>query len=582
MPLDASADPRLLLGQTPIPGDAPAGVSVRDQPGFEELEAQIHILERSGPMAVDWTIIIERSTKILETQSKDLLVAAYLAFALWRRSALPGLTTGLVILSDIVTLYWETAEPPARRIRGRVSIFEWLVGRLGPTLASELADLPATPDAIRARDALSAIDAVLEEKLGPAAPSLGELTRPLRSLAERAEAEAAALAAKAAAEAAAAESAAAAASAAATTAAGTAATAAGDAGTASAAAQNATGAQAAQAATSVAPPAAAPPPAAPAIALPATPAASPDLERAVFAGRDWLRSFALSLLAADLRDHRGWVLLAEATWLFVTALPPNRGGQTELPRPREEQVNDLLSRRSDPRAFITMATQYCSGEGLFWLEGQYLISQALAALGPDMAEAAASHGRSVALALAPLQGLDKLSYADGTPFMSDAARAWLDAQAASGGEGGGGGGSGGLDLPWKQAAARAQELLSLSKPDEAYQVLAKGAEGSQGEARARWLFEALRLAVRSKDAVFGLALARRLTALVRDHRLAEWNPDFAADILEQAILCLMLQEAAYAFPLAERQTLLSEWSIELSALAIGRARDALKSTLPTS
>ena len=558
MPLDASTDPRRLLGQTPIPGDAPAGASVRDSQEFEELEAQIHNLERSGPTAVDWTIVIERSTRILESQSKDLLVAAYLTYALWRRNSLAGLATGLTILSDIVTLYWDTAEPPARRIRGRVSIFEWLAGRLGPILATELADLPAAPEAVVGRDALYAIDAILSDKLGPAAPSIGDLVRPLRSLAERAEAEAAAAAAKAEATSAAASAAAAAATAAAAD--------------ANAAPQNA-----------VSPPpqtrpamGAAP---GPAISVPSAPAASPDVERGVFAARDWLRGFALALIAADLRDHRGWVLLAEATWLFVTTLPPNSGGQTELPKPREEQLNDLLSRRSDPRAFITSATQYCSGEGLFWLEGQYLISQALAALGPDMAETVASHGRSVALALAPLKGLPNLSYSDGTPFMSDAARGWLEAQAASGGEGGGGGAA---ELPWKQGAARAQELLGLSKPEEAYDCLAKGAAGSQGEARARWLFEALRLAVRTKDAVFGLALARRLTGLVRDHRLVEWSPDFTADILEQAIRCLMLPEAAFAFPLTERQTLLSEWSIDLSALAIGRARDALKNPLPTS
>jgi type VI secretion system protein VasJ len=573
MPLDASTDPRRLLGQTPIPGDAPAGASVRDSQEFEELEAQIHILERSGPTAVDWTIVIERSTRILETQSKDLLVAAYLTFALWRRTSLAGLATGLIILSDIVTLYWDTAEPPARRIRGRVSIFEWLTGRLGPILATELADLPAGPEATLGRDALYAIDTVLNDKLGPAAPSLGDLLRPLRSLAEKAEAEAAAAAAKAEAEAEnAAASAAAAAAATAPAATAPAAVVAAGANATPAASQQAVSPTAdTRPATSAAP--------GPAISVPAAPAASPDMERAVFAGRAWLRSFALALLAADLRDHRGWVLLAEATWLFVTALPPNRGGQTELPKPRDEQLNDLLSRRSNPRAFVTSATQYCSGEGLFWLEGQYLISQALSALGPDMSEAVASHGRAVALALTPLKGLPGLSYSDGTPFMSDAGRDWLQAQSASGGESGGGGA---MDLPWKQGAARAEELLGLSKPEEAYDCLAKGAAASQGEARARWLFEALRLAVRTKDAAFGLALARRLTALVRDHHLAEWSPEFAADILEHAIRCLMLQEAAYAFPFAERQTLLSEWSIELSALAVGRARDALKTPLPTS
>jgi hypothetical protein len=291
--------------------------------------------------------------------------------------------------------------------------------------------------------------------------------------------------------------------------------------------------------------------------------------------REWLRTAGLALLTANPLDPRAYGLLAQATWLPLDALPAQTGGRTALPPPAPERLADLLSRRGgDMKEFLLAVAGFCSGPGLFWLDGQYAISQSLVAMGSPAEAAARAHDDALRLCLSPFLGLTALAFADGTPFLGDAGRAWLDPLLS--GTGGGQAGSGGPP-PWVSGAIAAQELMTLSKPDEAFAVLTEGARAATGHARAHWLAEALRLALRTGDLAFALALARRLTALVAEHRLADWDSDFAAEILELAVRCLALPEIGRFIAPAERNLLMTDWSTSLSGLHIARGREAIKS-----
>lgn len=560
MPLDATEDPRIALGRDPVPGASAAGSDARDRPEFETLDTEIRRMESGGANAADWKAVIQAATVILRDQSKDLLVAAYLAYALFRQERLHGLALGLSILRDVTLLYWPEAHPPARRLRGRVAIYEWLNTRLAEALAALGDASEVSADAIAARDALTTTDAFLSETLGAAAPSLGELMRAIRPLAARAEAAAALVAQQAAATLARQETAA------------------------------APAAQAAVAHTSAPPPTAAAGPAGPTVqpqpqpqpqpgagaaALPAPPPLPEDLARSLSPLREWLRKAGLALLAANVLDPRAYGLLAQATWLPLDALPAQKGGRTELPPPAPERLGDLLSRRGgDPKEFLLAVAGFCSGPGLFWLDGQYAISQSLAAMGAAAEVAAKAHDDAMRLCLSPFPGLTGLAFADGTPFLGDAGRAWLDpllSGAAAGGSPGGGG-----PQPWVSGAIAAQELMTLNKPDEAFAILTEGARAATGQVRAHWLAEGLRLALRTNDLALALALARRLTALVAAHRLDEWDAAFAAEILELAVRCLALPEIGRFVTPPERTLLMTDWATSLSGLDITRGRDAIK------
>jgi type VI secretion system protein VasJ len=552
MPLDATEDPRIALGRDPVPGVSAAGGDARDRPEYDTLDAEIRRMESGGANAADWKTVIQAASVILRDQSKDLLVAAYLAYGLFRQERLHGLALGLAILRDVTLLYWPDAHPPARRLRGRVAVYEWLNTRLAAALTSLGDAAEASADAIAARDALAATDDFLTATLGPAAPSLGDLTRAIRPLAARAEAAAALVARQAAAQPAGDE-------------------------TPKAAPPAPPSAQTpAQPAAAAGParPAAQPQPVA--ADLPPPPALPEDLARSLSPLREWLRKAGLALLTANPLDPRGYGLLAQATWLPLDAPPAQKGGRTELPPPAPERLADLLSRRSgDPAAFLLAVAGFCSGPGLFWLDGQYAISQSLAAMGAPAETAAKAHDDAVRLCLSPFPGLTRLAFADGTPFLGDAGRAWLDPLLS--GQGGGGQAGSGGPPPWVGGAITAQEFLTLNKPDEAFGVLTDGARATTGQARAHWLAEALRLALRTGDLAFALALARRLTALVAEHRLGDWDSDFAAEILELAVRCLALPEIGRFVTTAERNLLMTDWSTSLSGLHITRGRDAIKS-----
>ncbi|MHC4779681.1 MAG: type VI secretion system ImpA family N-terminal domain-containing protein, partial [Planctomycetota bacterium] len=117
----------LQLGSTPIPGDKPAGAPCRYEPEFETLSGEIDKLENPSGGEMNPSVAIEQAAKILSGKSKDLLVAAYLAFALLEKDGYQGFATGLTVLRDIMKTFWEDCFPEKTRMRARVSSLEWLV-----------------------------------------------------------------------------------------------------------------------------------------------------------------------------------------------------------------------------------------------------------------------------------------------------------------------------------------------------------------------------------------------------------------------------------------------------------------------
>ena len=106
------------LGVTPISEQDPAGSDIRFEPDFEALSTEVEKL--SSPTAVgtvDWQRIADLSAKILETSSKDLLVACYLCIALLQTRGLGGLATGVHVLRDLLEHFWDTLFPAKKRMK---------------------------------------------------------------------------------------------------------------------------------------------------------------------------------------------------------------------------------------------------------------------------------------------------------------------------------------------------------------------------------------------------------------------------------------------------------------------------------
>ncbi len=122
------------LGSDPISADAPAGESLRYDAEFEKLSAEIAKTESVTANVIDWATVVQLSTTLLKTRSKDYRVASYLVFGLLNSKGAEGLLNGLRMYEALIKNYWETGFPEKSRMKGRLGTLEWLNDRLAAFL----------------------------------------------------------------------------------------------------------------------------------------------------------------------------------------------------------------------------------------------------------------------------------------------------------------------------------------------------------------------------------------------------------------------------------------------------------------
>ncbi len=131
-------DEVLALGTTPIPGDEVAGVSVRYEPEYEVISAEMSKLEGLEGEEVKWSVVTEHATALLRDKTKDVLIAVYLAAALYEQEGLPGLNCGIKMLHQMCETFWEQAFPEVTRLRARRSALSWFSERMEAQLQAKL------------------------------------------------------------------------------------------------------------------------------------------------------------------------------------------------------------------------------------------------------------------------------------------------------------------------------------------------------------------------------------------------------------------------------------------------------------
>ncbi|MCI0695669.1 type VI secretion system protein TssA [candidate division KSB1 bacterium] len=97
----------------------------------ETLDTKSFISDTSG---VDYPMIVELAAKILSEKSKDLRVAGYLCFALWRSRRFSGLAEGLMAIHILLQEFWEGLFPAKSRLAARKAAIEFLTQKLPEAL----------------------------------------------------------------------------------------------------------------------------------------------------------------------------------------------------------------------------------------------------------------------------------------------------------------------------------------------------------------------------------------------------------------------------------------------------------------
>jgi type VI secretion system ImpA family protein len=129
----------------PLPGQAPAGPSLRYLPVYDAIrEARRHD-DPSLPQGVwqteykraDWAEVVRLCLDVLLHQSKDLQVACWLVEALVRRHGFIAFAPGLRMISGLCQTFWATGLHPANEngdFNARFAPLEWLDGKLAHLL----------------------------------------------------------------------------------------------------------------------------------------------------------------------------------------------------------------------------------------------------------------------------------------------------------------------------------------------------------------------------------------------------------------------------------------------------------------
>jgi type VI secretion system protein ImpA len=101
-----------------------------DDPSLDQGEWVTEVKE------ADWGFVVERTTALLRTRTKDLRLAAWLAEALAMREGVSGLAQGYALLGGLVERYWNEVHPlpEGDDTEYRLGNVSWLAGRTADLL----------------------------------------------------------------------------------------------------------------------------------------------------------------------------------------------------------------------------------------------------------------------------------------------------------------------------------------------------------------------------------------------------------------------------------------------------------------
>ncbi|MGY8683207.1 type VI secretion system protein TssA [Bradyrhizobium sp. UFLA05-153] len=519
----AAADARALYGAAPVPGAVPAGADVRDAADFEQLEAEVRRMDADGPAAVDWRKVRKLSLHILANQSKDILIACWAIYGLFRIEGYQGLAVGLAILRGMMDVHWDGLYPPIRRERARVGAVDWLVGRLGPAVAETAPAETDYPAVLAAYDALDDLDRQFGEKLVNEHVALGELFRALKPQYEKAKRAAAEAADRVADGACAVEE-----------------------------------SSAAQAEAS--PPAGWVQEAAPDLAVQAGVDHWADFAEERLP--DMLRQAAAAMRVASVANPKAYLLNRVGSWMRFDALPPDSGGRTEVFPPADSIVALEAKVVAGQQADVVNLAEEIAWTGPFWLDAHRHAAEALEQMGPSFESAARVVRGAVTMLVTRYPRILEFHFNNGRPFADDETRAWaaavIDATTTP-------------DLA-EEAVADAYKLIGSGQPQAALERLSRALDGASGE-RARFVGQLAqaRFCIETGFVTTAVPLLEHIEGVVAKRDLESWEPALALEAAELRFRAMTHSESQQMIDEHRRRLALEQIRTRAARIDIARA-----------
>ena len=370
---------RIEIGKKPISSENPTGTSIRYEPEFEELQAEIDKLVSISGGIPDWGKVVKLSEEILKEKSKDILVASYFCGGLLETEGLSGLSEGLVVFKDLVSNFWGKLFPPLKRKRGRIGAAAWLSERLEKVLERREPTEEEAEAASLCRESLEELDKLLLEYLGDDAPTMQRVIRILRRWPEpKVEEE-----------------------------------------------KKEETEEAVEAEKEEAEPEKKPAPSPGAVISVGDITSDSDFHKVLRQTLGALKRLAGYAFNQNKSDPLAYRLLRQGVWMEISDLPPHQNNKTKLPYPG--QIKDRLDKMLAEGRWDELLTQAESllPERPLWLDLQRYTATALTNLGKDYIAARDTVIIELAGFLKRMRGLDNLLFATGEPFADLETKSWI-------------------------------------------------------------------------------------------------------------------------------------------------------------
>jgi type VI secretion system protein VasJ len=468
-----------------------AGSDLRYCPEYEELESEVaRDAALRGVTQTDWKLVRERSETFLGTHSKDLRVAAWLAWSLFQCESYNGLHAGLVLLRSLISDHWDEIHP--RKPRTRAAAVSWLCLRLEKIQFEQVAIAAQLALFRQLIDDLHTIESSLSLHLGEGAPLLLPLCRRLDELLTRA-----------------------------------------GQGHPEPGSLGAAFAQVKHVAEQL-------------IAPGAPVDNEKNAHKALRTLQDQTRPLCLYWLKQKASDIRAIRLARTLLWLPIETLPEHNAEKITALRGVPADKLTGFQERFAQRQYADLMTELeaCMTRSPFWLDGQRSTWECLEAMQAEHAMREVEI--QLALFLQRVPGLEELQFHDGTPFADPQTRLWIRASVLphlkasepppdlhpKGGD---------TTAPWEQGLQDALPTLQASGLKIAVQQLKKEMRmaGNRRE-HFLWQLTLARLCFHAKKYELARVQLTALDKLLHSSGLHDWEPDLALEVLNLLHTCCEL------------------------------------------
>lgn len=350
----------------PISNEKPTGDDLTYHDSFQEIKEEISKLSN-----IDYSLIINESETIIKHYSKDIRVVTYYCLARLQVDGLDGFADGLELLGGLLNKFGLSLYPSRSNIRKNA--IEWLANAKFTDVLNKLQPIPET-SLSRIVAALNLIEKCNQKLFTNEDSSQPSLTPDLDALIRF----------------------------------------------------FANGVKQPNKASSSASLQQEQPQQAPSLEV------SKEVDNAIHSQHDLLAQ--ARRMAMFLREKPSGYLAAGRflrvlRWDIIDELPPaDTQGKTKLPAPRAElkqNINHLIKKQEWHELFNKVEAIFMEGANHFWFDLQRAAVLALQKMGDPYHNWATTYLTDVGLVLERLQGIERLTYDNGTPFADDETINWI-------------------------------------------------------------------------------------------------------------------------------------------------------------